>query len=84
MKPDAIADTTAFWTEVERLTEAGELRRLSGVFARFVASLGEGACAKSTALLLASLVLSELEGRGHSCLMLDDLVGDPAALLGWA
>jgi exodeoxyribonuclease V alpha subunit len=83
MKPDVI-DTSVFWTEVERLTEAGELRRLSGVFARFVASLGDGACAKSTALLLASLVLSELEGRGHSCLMLDDLVGDPAALLGWA
>jgi exodeoxyribonuclease V alpha subunit len=84
MKPDVTFDTTAFWTEVERLTEAGELRRLSGVFARFVASLGEAACAKSTPLLLASLVLSELEGRGHSCLQLDDLVGDPAALLGWA
>ncbi|MCS0627957.1 exodeoxyribonuclease V subunit alpha [Telluria mixta] len=84
MKPDATGDTTTFWAEVERLTEAGELRRLSGVFARFVASLGDGACARSTPLLLASLVLSELEGRGHSCLMLDDLVGDPAALLGWA
>ena len=83
MKPDVI-DTGAFWTEVERLTEAGELRRLSGVFARFVASLGEAACAKSTPLLLAALVLSELEGRGHSCLLLDDLAGDPAALLGWA
>jgi exodeoxyribonuclease V alpha subunit len=84
MKPDATIDATAFWTEVERLTEAGELRRLSGVFARFVASLGEAACARSTPLLLASLVLSELEGRGHSCLLLDDLAGDPAALLGWA
>jgi exodeoxyribonuclease V alpha subunit len=83
MKPD-ITDASAFWAEVERLTEAGELRRLSGVFARFVASLGDGACARSTPLLLASLVLSELEGRGHSCLLLDDLVGDPAALLGWA
>jgi len=83
MKPDVI-DTSAFWTEVERLTEAGELRRLSGVFARFIATLGEAACARSTPLLLASLVLSELEGRGHSCLLLDDLVGDPAALLGWA
>jgi exodeoxyribonuclease V alpha subunit len=70
----------AFWAEVERLTEAGELRRLSGAFARFVASLG----AAATPLLLAALVLSELEGRGHSCLMLADLAGDPAALLGWA
>ena len=69
----------ALWTEVARLTEAGELRRLSGAFARFVASLG-GA---SPAMLLAATVLSELEGRGHSCLQLTDLAGDPAALLGW-
>jgi exodeoxyribonuclease V alpha subunit len=69
----------AFWSEVERLTEAGELRRLSGVFARFVASLGAG----DIPLLLAATVLSELEGRGHSCLMLADLAGDPATLLGW-
>ncbi|MES3025963.1 MAG: exodeoxyribonuclease V subunit alpha [Pseudomonadota bacterium] len=67
------------WTEVETLTEAGELRRLSGVFARFVASLGTA----SPPLMLACVVLSELEGRGHSCLMLDELAGDPCALLGW-
>ncbi len=73
--PDKI---DVFWLEVERLTEAGELRRLSGVFARFMASLGPA----PGPLLLASLVLSELEGRGHSCLLLADLAGDPAALLG--
>ena len=67
-----------FWFEVERLTEAGELRRLSGAFARFVASLGPA----SGPLLLASLVLSELEGRGHSCLLLSDLAQDAAGLLG--
>ncbi len=70
----------ALWIEVARLTEAGELRRLSGAFARFVASLG-GA---SPPMLLAATVLSELEGRGHSCLQLSDLAGDPAALLGWS
>ena len=67
-----------FWFEVERLTEAGELRRLSGAFARFIASLGPA----PGPLLLASLVLSELEGRGHSCLLLSDLAEDAAALLG--
>ncbi|ALK97811.1 exodeoxyribonuclease V subunit alpha [Massilia sp. WF1] len=67
-----------FWFEVERLTEAGELRRLSGAFARFIASLGLA----PGPLLLASLVLSELEGRGHSCLLLSDLAEDAAALLG--
>jgi exodeoxyribonuclease V alpha subunit len=73
--PDKI---DVFWSEAERLTEAGELRRLSGAFARFVASLGPA----PGPLLLASLVLSELEGRGHSCLLLSDLAEDAAALLG--
>jgi exodeoxyribonuclease V alpha subunit len=80
MNDQATARHAAFWQEVERLTEAGELRRLSGAFARFVATLG----ADSPAVLLAALVLSELEGRGHSCLLLSDLAADPAALLGWA
>jgi exodeoxyribonuclease V alpha subunit len=73
--PDKI---DVFWSEAERLTEAGELRRLSSAFARFVASLGPA----PGPLLLASLVLSELEGRGHSCLLLSDLAEDAAALLG--
>ncbi|MDQ2987494.1 MAG: exodeoxyribonuclease V subunit alpha, partial [Pseudomonadota bacterium] len=75
MKPD-----TPLWFEVDALTEAGELRRLSGAFARFIASVG-GA---SPALMLACVLLSELEGRGHSCLMLDELVADPCALMGWS
>jgi exodeoxyribonuclease V alpha subunit len=78
MKADQSFDQ--FWLEAARLTEAGKLRRLSGAFARFVASLG-GATGP---LLLASAVLSELEGRGHSCLLLPDLAGDPCALLGWS
>jgi exodeoxyribonuclease V alpha subunit len=75
MKPD-----TPLWIEVEALTEAGELRRLSGAFARFIASVGVA----SPALMLACVLLSELEGRGHSCLMLDELVADPCALMGWS
>jgi exodeoxyribonuclease V alpha subunit len=78
MKADQSFDQ--FWLEAARLTEAGKLRRLSGAFARFVASLG-GATGP---LLLASAVLSELEGRGHSCLLLPDMAGDPCALLGWS
>jgi exodeoxyribonuclease V alpha subunit len=67
------------WDEAERLTEDGQLRRLSPVFARFIATLG----AAPLPLLLSCVLLSELEGRGHSCLLLPDLVADPAALLGW-
>jgi len=67
------------WDETTRLTEDGQLRRLSAVFARFVSTLG----AAPLPMLLACVLLSELEGRGHSCLLLPDLASDPAALLGW-
>jgi exodeoxyribonuclease V alpha subunit len=74
------------WQHVDALAEAGELRRLGGSFARFVVALDPdaGAAAPVRALAVACVLLSELEGRGHSCLMLDELAGDPAALLGWS
>lgn len=80
LEPHRVADAGALWDEIKRLTEAGELRRLSGAFARFVAELGSA----PAPLLLASAVLSELEGHGHSCLLLSDLAAGPAALLGWS
>ncbi len=70
----------SLWTEVAALTDAGELRRLSGTFARFIGTLGTD----SAPLMLACVLLSELEGRGHSCLMLGELASDPATLLGWS
>ena len=76
----ADASPGALWEEIGRLTEAGELRRLSGAFARFVASLGPVA----PPVLLAATLLSELEGNGHSCLQVADLADDPALLLGWS
>lgn len=75
-----MADSAALLEQIELLTEAGRLRRLSGAFARFIAGLGQD----SPPLVLACLLLSELEGRGHSCLMLSDLAGDPSGLLGWS
>jgi exodeoxyribonuclease V alpha subunit len=73
------ASTDALWLEAARLAEAGELRRLSAAFARFIGTLGEAA----PAVLLAALVLSEMEGQGHSCLPLADLAAGPGELLGW-
>ncbi len=73
------ANPELLWSELARLSEIGELRRLSCAFARFIASLG----AAPPSLVLASSVLSELEGQGHSCLLLADLAAGPAALLGW-
>ncbi|WP_338763808.1 exodeoxyribonuclease V subunit alpha [Massilia sp. METH4] len=74
-----MTDTAALFETIERLTETGKLRRLAGAFARFVATLGH----TPPPLLVACVLLSELEGRGHSCLVLDDLAGDPSAQLGW-
>lgn len=73
-------DITALWHEIGILTEAGELRRLSSAFARFIAQLGEA----PPPLALAAAILSELEGHGHSCVQLADLAGSPATLLGWS
>jgi exodeoxyribonuclease V alpha subunit len=75
----ADAATLALLAQVDALTEDGQLRRLSAAFARFIGSIGGG----SPQLALACVLLSELEGRGHSCLELDALARDPAGLLGW-
>ena len=63
------ASITALWAEIGRLTDEGELRRLSGAFARFVASLGNAA----PPLVLAATELSDL-ADGQAA----------AALLGWS
>ena len=80
-----LTDLDDFWRQVAQLTDSGALRRLSGVFARFIAGLvpaADGGPAGAP-LLLACVLLSELEGRGHSCLMLDELAADPCTLMGW-
>jgi exodeoxyribonuclease V alpha subunit len=73
------ARVESFLAYVDGLAEDGQLRRLGAAFARFIASVGPA----SAPLALACVALSELEGRGHSCLLLDDLLGEPAALMGW-
>ncbi|MYM89000.1 exodeoxyribonuclease V subunit alpha [Rugamonas sp. FT82W] len=75
----SIETSAALFEQVDALTENGQLRRLSGAFARFVASVGTS----SPQLMAVCVLLSELEGRGHSCLMLDELAGDPSGQLGW-
>ena len=71
-------NTETLFTELDRLAEDGLLRRLGPAFARFMASLGMTAASQ----ILICTALSELEGRGHSCLMLQDFVSDPGTLLG--
>ncbi|KRB84251.1 exodeoxyribonuclease V subunit alpha [Duganella sp. Root198D2] len=74
----------SFYEHIDMLAEGGMLRRLGPVFARFATSLAASASAAAgNPLALACLLLSELEGRGHSCLQLSALAGDPSAMLGW-
>jgi len=69
----------ALLAQLDVLTEAGHLRRLSTAFARFIGSLG----VESPALMAACVLLSELEGRGHSCMKLADLSGAVGTQLSW-
>ncbi|WP_426338420.1 exodeoxyribonuclease V subunit alpha [Pseudoduganella sp. S-14] len=74
----------SFYEHTDMLAEGGMLRRLGPVFARFVTALApDGGPASGRPLALACLLLSELEGRGHSCLQLTALAGDPSPMLGW-
>ena len=63
--------------ELDACADAGVLRSLGCAFARFIASLAE----TPPCVLLSCVLLSELESRGDTCLLLDDLVEDPCARL---
>ena len=85
--PEPVPDHMLY-EHLDMLAEGGMLRRLGPVFARFVTALppagGPAPAGGMAPLALASLLLSELEGRGHSCLHLDALAGDPSPMLGWS
>ncbi|WP_408642972.1 exodeoxyribonuclease V subunit alpha [Acidovorax bellezanensis] len=61
-------------------SEQGLLRHLDTAMARFIATQDANA---APALLAATAVLVQMEGRGHSCLPLAMLVADPNAVLAW-
>lgn len=67
--------------ELLTLAEQGLLRRLSPAFSAFIATLDEAP--PPDALLLGAALVCELEGRGHSCLDLNDLLPHPGRLLSW-
>jgi len=59
--------------------QQGRLRLLAPAFVRFVSGLGE----TDPRVLLACALLSEMEGRGHTCLPLAELAQGPWGALGW-
>lgn len=78
---DTIAPSTTDWlAALERLADAGLLRRLDSALAAFVAAQDAEA---GPALLVATAVLAQMEGRGHSCLPLQALASDPNEILAW-
>ncbi len=80
--PDLFAGLAAesLLDQLDEWAEAGWLRRLDSAFARFIAKL---APASPPEVLLAAALLAHMEGRGHSCLALDELLAAPQELLGW-
>mgnify|MGYP003384452909 CR=1 FL=1 len=68
----------ALLVELDRIADLGQLRRIGAAFARFMTSLGM----TESSHILSCVVLSELEGRGNSCLLLSDLAKNPAELIG--
>jgi exodeoxyribonuclease V alpha subunit len=79
---NAAIDTPELLAELQRWVEAGWLRRLDLALARFIA---EQAPATAPAVLLLVALLAQMEGRGHTCLRLGDLLGAPqrSAWLAW-
>ena len=63
---------------LDQWAEAGWLRRLDAALAAF---LSERDLDASPPLLVAAAVLSQMEGRGHTCLPLAHVVAPPLALL---
>ena len=74
-KPVPLMDELTSWRE------RGWLRRLDTVFSRFLQDLSPEAPEE---LLLSATLLVHMEGRGHSCLRLNDLLQDPQQVLGWS
>ena len=69
-----LLETLTHWVE------QGWLRRLDRAFSAFLLELDPQA--KPELLFCASL-LAHLEGQGHSCLSIDQLLADPATTLAW-
>jgi len=82
MNPQQDTVTVARSAELLRVlsqwAEGGVLRRLEAALARFLASL----CPQTPAeALFAAVVLADLEGRGHTCVALDELTPHASGLL---
>ncbi len=74
----ALADSHATLALVDHWARHGWLRALDAAFARFLFREADGA---SPLLILAAALASHQLGRGHACLDLADVLGDPGFAL---
>ena len=72
--------TAALLLRLKAWSEQGWIRRLDSAFAGFMVELCPHADAR---VVLAAALVAQMEGRGHTCLLIDELLGDAGALLGW-
>ncbi len=72
--------STTVLETLHQWSEAKWLRRMDSALAGFVAECDPDA---APVLLVAVAVLAHMEGRGHTCLNLSPLVGEPNGLLAW-
>ena len=71
---DAVLRAVGEWAD------RGWLRRLDAALARFVAEIAPSA---DGCVLLATALLAQLEGQGHTCVAIDDLLIPGAPILRW-
>lgn len=81
LAPSGIDPVAGLPAVLADLVSKGNLRHLGPVFGRFIAALDPEPTAD--AVMVGCVLLTELEGRGHSCLLLDELCKDGAAMMGW-
>ena len=78
--PAPPANTAALLRTLKAWSAQGWLRRLDSAFAGFMLDLCPDA---PPPVVMAAALVAHMEGRGHSCLLIDGLLRDPEALLGW-
>ncbi len=74
------AHATSMLATLAEWAEHGWIRRLDAAFPRFLADVSAGV---SAPVLLAAAITAHLEGRGHTCLSVDEWLAAPESLLGW-
>ncbi|MDB5817774.1 MAG: exodeoxyribonuclease subunit alpha [Rhizobacter sp.] len=73
-------DPAAMLRHLKSWSEQGWIRRLDAAFARFIEELAPGT---TPSVLLSAAIVAHMEGRGHTCLAIDEWLAAPEELLAW-